>query len=194
MIVAGIGRGESTTDLRREGTQAQARVVPCCALRLQRPFRGLTDTAHGLRHTPSALRESVSFAATPRWCRPTSASFAHCREPCALRPSTDSESQRRHGRLAGSQGVSAVHHPNEDLDTGHHEPSRCNGRPEAGDDRHRRGRSDHPWHEPVHDEPARSPHPPRAGRDPGRSSSRPRNLYARDPPPDRRTVPPRRCR
>ena len=64
MIVVGIGRGESASDLRREGTQTHARVVPCCALRLQRLCPGSTDTAHGLRHTPSALRESVSSVAT----------------------------------------------------------------------------------------------------------------------------------
>ena len=130
----------------------------------------------------------------PAMCRPRSVSLAYCREPCALRPSTDSESERRDGRLACSQGVSTVHHPNGDLDTRHDVPSCRQGRPEAGDDSDRRGRSDHPWHEPVHDEPARSSHRPSSGGDPGRSSSGPRNLCARDPPPDRRTVPPRRCR
>ena len=43
----------------------------------------------------------------------------------------------------------------------------------------------------VHHEPARIPYRPPPGRDPGR----PRSLYPGDPPPDRRTVPPRQhCR
>ena len=64
MIVARFGRGEPASDLLREGPQPHARVVPGCALRLQRRCPGSTDIAHGLRHTPSTLREPVSSAAT----------------------------------------------------------------------------------------------------------------------------------
>ena len=194
MIVGGIGRGESAIRLapRRNPNSCTGRALLCTAPTTPVPWVD-RHRAWSAPHSFGAPGIGL-VCGRPRCAGRRAFPWRIVANPVhSVRPPIR-ESERRDGRLACSQGVSTVHHPNGGLDTRHDVPSCRHGRPEAGDDSDRRGRSDHPWHEPVHDEPARSSHRPSSGGDPGRSSSGPRNLCARDPPPDRRPVPPRRCR